>query len=149
MPFYSADQVVGYTLYARTRVPIKSEPSDAAEAIGEILPGRAVGVVRSWIDPKPGRNANLYWQFQGSNGALYYAEHRQGRFSETALADQGALDVVDQQNQNAEPPTLQQTITKLFTFGVVLWAGSAVLKEVIRASAYKRARRDRYMDFYF
>lgn len=148
MPFYSADQVVGYTLYARTRVPIKSEPSDAAEPIGEIMVGRPVGVVLSWIDPRPGRNQNLYWQFRGPSGSLYYAEHKQGRYSESALADQGALDVTDQANQDQEPPTLTETVTKLATWGLVIWAGSGILKEVIRSRSYRRSRRDRYFDFY-
>lgn len=148
MPYYSADQVVGYTLYARTRVPIKTEPSDAAEPIGEILAGRPVGVVLSWIDPNPGRNQNLYWQFRGPNGSIYYAEHKVGRYSESALSDQGALDVTDQSNQNQPPPTITETVTKLATWALVAWVGSGLLKEAMRTRAYRRARRDRYFDMY-
>lgn len=145
--FYSADQLVGATLYARTRVPLKRFPLDTEPVMSEVMPGRIVGVVHSYLNPSASR-ANVYWQFKDSNGQYYYAEHKQGRFSESALEDQGVLSVQDELDAAAPPETLQETIKKMLLGAVGIWVGASILKEMIRANAVRRYRRNRYLDIF-
>lgn len=92
---FSAADIVGKTLYAKTDVPLKRLPEDAAAAVYTVPAGSVVGIVESYISPKIGRNQNLYWQF--SDGARsFYAEHLVGRFDTKTVEIQGGVSLEDQ-----------------------------------------------------
>lgn len=92
---FSAADIIGKTLYAKTAVPLKRLPEDSGSLIYTVPAGSVVGVVNSYILPKPGRNANIYWQF--SDGSRnFYAEHLIGRFDTKTVELQGSVSLEDQ-----------------------------------------------------
>lgn len=101
MATFDATDIIGKTLQARTAVDIKRLPEDAAPVVYSVKAGDSVGVVESYINPKPGRNIGLYWQFSDGNRS-YYAEHRVGRFNVQNLQTQGAVSLEDQQKAEEE-----------------------------------------------
>lgn len=136
---YSADQIVDKTLIAAKEVAVKSEPFDAAPKVRTIAPGATVGMVYSWLEPRPGRSG-LYWQFKDGNG-FYYVRHKAGLFDEQFLKDQFTQEEIEKANswQNSgnwwNPPglfptnlsgqglgineTLTRTTKLIISFGVV------------------------------
>lgn len=90
---FSADQIVGKSLFAKKKVVLKRLPSDDAATIYTVPSGTAVGVVYSWVG---GGSSPLWWQFLDENKKAYYAKHETGTFSIEALKEQGALDVKEQ-----------------------------------------------------
>jgi hypothetical protein len=101
MATFDASDIIGKTLQARTTVEIKRYPEDAAPVVYTVKPGAVVGVVESYINPKPGRNVGLYWQFSDGNRS-YYAEHRVGRYNVENLETQGAISLEDQKEAQEE-----------------------------------------------
>lgn len=100
MSQYSAADIVGKSLIAKTTVPLKRIPSDNAPVIYTVAPGQGVGVVHSWIDPSP-NNKRLYWAFKDNTGKSYYAEHLEGRFSIGALTNQGVQTTAEKEEEKA------------------------------------------------
>lgn len=92
---FSAADIVGKTLYAKTSVPLKRLPEDAAPAVFTVPAGSVVGMVESYINPKTGRNQNLYWQFSDGSRS-FYAEHIIGRYDTKTVEVQGAVSLEDQ-----------------------------------------------------
>lgn len=97
---FNAADIIGKTLYAKTSVPLKRNPDDSAAIVYTVSPGGTVGIVNSYILSKPGRNANLYWQFSDGNNN-FYAEHLVGRFDTKSVEVQGATSLEDQQQAAA------------------------------------------------
>lgn len=97
---FNAADIIGKTLYAKTSVPLKRNPDDNAAVVYTVSPGGTVGIVNSYILSKPGRNANLYWQFSDGNNN-FYAEHLIGRFDTKSVEVQGATSLEDQQEAAA------------------------------------------------
>jgi hypothetical protein len=101
MATFNAEDIVGKTLYAKTAVPLKRRPEDTGEIIFTVDPGKIVGVVDAYINPKAGRNKNLYWQF--SDGSRYfYAEHIVGRFDLSKLQVQGTKSLEEEREEEKE-----------------------------------------------
>jgi len=97
---FNAADIIGKTLYAKSSVSLKRLPEDNASVIYTVSPGGVVGIVNSYILPKPGRNANLYWQFSDGN-KNFYAEHLIGKFDTKSVEVQGATSLEDQQEAAA------------------------------------------------
>jgi len=95
---FNAADIVGKTLFAKSSVALKRLPEDNAAVIYTVSPGGVVGIVNSYILPKPGRNANLYWQFSDGNKS-FYAEHLIGKFDTKSVEVQGATSLEEQQAQ--------------------------------------------------
>jgi len=95
---FNAADIVGKTLYSKTSVPLKRLPEDSAPTIYTVQPGSVVGIVNSYINPKQGRNVNLYWQFSDGQRS-FYAEHLIGRFDTKSVELQGATSLEDQKEQ--------------------------------------------------
>lgn len=142
MSTYSADQIVGATLYAKTRVDLKAQPYDDDPTVATLPANSMVGIVVTWVNPRTTNRANLYWKVENA-GQYYWVEHKQGRFSTTALQQQGVQTVIEQIRQDAPPPTLAESAQKLALTGVAIWAGVSILKEMVRARAFSR-RYNRY-----
>ena len=99
---FSADQVIGKTLIAKSSVPLKRYAQANAPVVYTAKKGEVVGVVYSWVMDGP----TLYWQFLDKNGNPYYAQHRTGIFSVDALQQQGAQtleDIKEAADQAANP----------------------------------------------
>jgi len=92
---FSAADIVGKTLYAKTAVPLKRLPEDSGSVTYTVPAGSVVGVVNSYILPKPGRNSNIYWQFSDGSRS-FYAEHLIGRFDTKTVELQGSVSLEDQ-----------------------------------------------------
>lgn len=101
---FTADQVVGKTLIAKTSVPLKRYAQAAAPVVYTAKKGETVGRVYSWVMEGP----TLWWQFLDQNGSPYYAQHKTGIFSVEALQQQGAqtLEDIKEAQQQAENPVL-------------------------------------------
>lgn len=92
MATFSAAEIVGKTLIAKSQVNVYSLPDDSKQyKIAVVKKGAYVGTVYSWIQ-KPG---GLFWQFQSGN-SFYYVKHFTGAFDVTKLKKQGALTVEEQ-----------------------------------------------------
>lgn len=142
MPIFDASQIVGKTLFAAVPVALKRAANDSAPTIYTVAAGQAVGRVDSFVNPGAGR-ATLYWQFIDTNGRPYYAAHVTGRFSLSALKEQGALTVKQEQAQQEQAQlTTGQRIEK--TARLLIWviAGALVLREVVPALISKTYARN-------
>lgn len=116
----TADQVVGKTLIAKTNVPLKRYAQASASVIYTAKKNEVVGVVYSWVTDGP----TLYWAFYDQNGNPYYAEHKPGRFSVTALQQQGVETLEDiKEAKDAADNPIASTITKILK--PVIWAAAA------------------------
>lgn len=139
-PTYSASQIVGQTLIAKTSVTAYDEPFDNATVVNSFSPGQTVGVVTSWEDQDvaDGRSV-LFWQFIDGNGNFYYVPHYVGEFDIQALADQGAQTVAQQTQAaaDANKSTLQLTIEKYLPWAIGGVIAVLALGAVLRNSGKK------------
>lgn len=131
MPTYSADQIIDKTLVAKRPVKLYRSPLDEAEPIFTVLPGQTIGKVFSYLVPGPNRSV-LYWAFYDDKQRPYYTPHITGNFDIKSLSDQGALTIVEQQEQQAE----QQLSTTDKAFRLIkniafLAAGAYIVKSLI------------------
>lgn len=79
----TAADMIGLTLYARTRIPKMRWPEDNSPVLGFVEAGQRIGVVRSWINQKPGSQF-WYWEFDDlSRGPLstFYVPHDPARLN--------------------------------------------------------------------
>lgn len=118
---YSAADIVGKTLYAATRVPIKKLPTDSSAIIRYAVPGEPIGEVYSFLEPKTGRSV-LHWSFvDPRTNVLYYTEHRTGYYDLNQLRSQGLQTI--EEKQLAQLPFVQQigkrALQGLFLYGAV------------------------------
>lgn len=70
MATYTADQMVGKTLVAKSNI-IAFYGYPASNSIFQIYAGQNVGIVNSWVNQNT-PNGQLYWQFYDSNNKAYY-----------------------------------------------------------------------------
>ena len=98
----SAAEIIGKTLYALTAVPVKRLASDAASVAWTVPAGGQVGIVYSYLMPRPGTRVNLWWAFIDPTGNEYYAEHLTGRYYFQALRGQGVLTTEERIAKEAE-----------------------------------------------
>jgi len=90
MPTYSADQIIGKTLFANKVIAIYLQPYDSAQPSRYVQPGKAVGVVTNYLQPSSYRT-DFYWVFQDAVGTEYYVRHHEGDFDIEDLQAQGAM----------------------------------------------------------
>lgn len=140
MPLYSADQIVGKTLYAKTAVPIKRLPSDKATVVYTGKPGAIVGTVYSWLAPNPAEGrSQLYWMFYDNNNRAYYAEHAEGRFDLDALKESGALTVKEQAKAEAKANEgVKDFIERLFKWGMIVGGVFVIGKAVVQRGSNRK-----------
>jgi hypothetical protein len=105
---FSADDVVNTDLYAKTSVNAYLLPSTSSGIIKTFLTGQFVGNVYSYVI-KPDA---LYWQIKDDDGDYFYVSHKTGKFSATALADQGVLTVKEKKKKKEEEEKANQPITE-------------------------------------
>lgn len=133
MPVFNAQDIVGKTLIARRNIPLY-QAGNFKKPFAQVRSGQPVGVVYAWIGPNTNTGGKLYWQFYNKNGTTYYAEHVKGAFSVQALKEQGVLttlEQVQQEQDNAQPPTLLGSVTKIAIWGIVAFAGVKLITNVI------------------
>lgn len=77
MSNYTAADMIGLTIFSRLRVPRFRWNDLNGEVLGYIEPGKRIGVIRSWINRKPGSDV-WFWEFEDrSRGELatFYVPH--------------------------------------------------------------------------
>lgn len=82
---FSADQIIGKTLYANATVKLYKLPDTSSQLMNTINRPNVVGVVYSYIL----RNGALWWQLTD----MAYVKHEPGLFDIQKLTDQGAIDM--------------------------------------------------------
>ena len=136
MPTYTADQIIGKTLYAKRAIDKYNYPG--GPSVGVIKANETVGLVDSWVT-KPGTNT-VMWQILQPGKPPFYVEHREGWYSFTKGTTKSQEEVIKDQIEQ------QQIIEKgkfIFylekygkTIGIALIA-FGVFKELIRNSSNK------------
>ena len=125
MALYSVDQIINRTLIAKEPVKIKRLPFDSEPTVYTVQPGATVGTVYSYLLPMAGRS-NLYWMFYDEFNRPYYAEHKEGRYSLTALQAQGAkTDLEIEQDKARANETLGQKLERYANY-ILLGAGTLI-----------------------
>jgi len=129
---FEASDIIGKTLYAKTRVPLKRTAWDDEPVTGYAEPGQAVGVVHTWVDPRPGRK-NLWWAFVASNGSWYYTEHIGGRYDLDKLRDQG-VKTIQEKVEDAKPlaEKITDKLAKTVITAAFVYAGGRIIMQAIR-----------------
>lgn len=141
MPTYTADQIVGRTLIARKKIPIKRLPSKSAATVYTASPGTTVGVVYSWVNGDGG----IWWQYLDQNQKPFYTYHEPGAYDIGALGAQGveSLEQVQEQKEKDENP-VGYYVTKLLkpvTFAVVGYFGIKAVLEIMESNNRTKKRR--------
>lgn len=73
---FTADQIVGASMYAKERVPIKNGPFPDSAIIRYAEQGQLIGIVDSWNDVNASTGiTRLHWVFRDLNESLYYVAH--------------------------------------------------------------------------
>lgn len=93
MEQFYADQLIGKSLVARIKIPLKRLPDSNATTIYTVQPGNPVGIVYSFTG---GKGSPLWWMFYDQNGKAYYVEHNDSAFDVKLIKDQGALNVAEE-----------------------------------------------------
>lgn len=131
---YSAADIIGKSLIAKRPIPVYSNTSAGAKPLLVIPPGGTVGVVYSYIVPKPG-NPYMYWQFESPvTKRMYYAKHVVGSFDERSLKDQGVKTAEERTKAEEEKTeTTYDKVKKLVMVGIGVTAAVALGKEFIKS----------------
>lgn len=128
----TADLMIGKTLYAKQSVKLYS--GNLITVIGTVSPGGVVGVVYSYVV----RNGKLYWEFKGSNGAHYYAEHNTYAYQltpavVTALEQyQDKIDAENEQQQIAAKGAIPYYIEKYGKVLLLTAVGIVAFREIMK-----------------
>jgi len=131
MPTYSAAQIIGKNLIAAAPVPIRRSAQDSAPVVYTVPVSQPVGIVDSYLMPSANRSA-LYWVFYDANGRPYYAPHREGLFSLTALKEQGTVTVKEQtEAAQQSQQTTGDYITKNLKTLVLIAGGIIIIKSLL------------------
>jgi hypothetical protein len=75
----TADKIVGKTLVAKKRVPVKDLAYDSAKVVRYVEPGKTVGVVFSYLNPTANRSV-VYWMFEPPGQKPFYVPHDPNSF---------------------------------------------------------------------
>ena len=134
MATYDAGQIIGRTLYAKSSVDLKRLPQDSAPTVFTVDPGKMVGVVDTYVGPNANTGGSLWWAFKDNSGRYYYAKHNTGKFSTSALQDQGALTVQQQaQAQADKDKTTTDKITDVIKWVAIVAALAYIGKGFIQS----------------
>lgn len=121
---YSANDIIGKTLYAAKDIEVKSGAFDNSEVIQVIQKGTMIGIVYSYLLPTSGRSS-LYWMFQPTYGAPFYVEHKKGRFDLEALEDQGVMSLEEIAELNNPKSTIDKILNTVLKLGAMYVVGQA------------------------
>ena len=138
----TAADLVGLTLYARRRIPKMRWPNDDAPVLGCFEAGQRIGVVRSWINQKPGSRF-WYWEFDDlSRGPLatFYVPHDPDRLNLPRLQED--MQVRDEANRRRQlewwervvedgTNAVQAGTSQLYTGAFILIGGYLLTKAIL------------------
>jgi uncharacterized protein YgiM (DUF1202 family) len=95
---FSADQVIGKTLFATRRINVRSLPGTEASVLFVTETGQQIGKVFSWVE----KSNKVWWQIDLENNKSGWVQHNQGWYSIRALKDQGAKTVKEVQKEKEQ-----------------------------------------------
>lgn len=140
MPSYSADQIIGKTLYAKKPTPVYNLPSFYPNAQKKIVikPGQIIGTVYSYVGGQPGQPLN--WMYKGKvglNEVTYYTEHEPDNVDKGLLQDQGVKTTkeIQEEKEEANKSTGDKLIDTLKS--VLKYAGIGIGLYLIFKTVYK------------
>ena len=132
MATFNVDDIVDKTLIAKVKIPIKRYAEDNAPIVYTVNPGSSVGVVYSWLMPNANR-VNMWWVFKDSNDKFYYTEHKKDIYDVTALQQQGALTLAQQQDAATEANlTTGDKIFRLIKNALLIGGGVYLVNNIIK-----------------
>ena len=132
MATFNVDDIVDKTLIAKVKIPIKRYAEDNAPIVYTVNPGSSVGVVYSWLMPNANR-VNMWWVFKDSNDKFYYTEHKKDIYDVTALQQQGALTLAQQQDAATEANlTTGDKIFRLIKNALLIGGGVYLVNTIIK-----------------
>jgi hypothetical protein len=129
MKIYSANEIIGKTLFARVNVPIYRLPEFSAKPVFSVKPGAAIGKVYSYLSANDKRP--FVWVFLDENNRAYYVRHDSKSFDLTALKQQGAL-TVEETKEKETPKTPGDRIEKILKIAIYSAFGFFIGKEIIK-----------------
>ena len=140
MASYSVGDLIGHTLYAKRNMRIKTDASDAAiydnsYTYRTVPAGEMIGIVYSWLDPRPGRT-NLWWMFNDAlTGQSIYAQHNTKDIDYQKTIGMGNLLSIEEkivQQQEANTSTFEKVADKL-TYGIIAFGVLKLASSLIAA----------------
>lgn len=133
---FDIGQLVDKTIIADRKVYVYTGSNARAGGtpLGYVEPGQPVGVLFSWlgIDPQQGRDRIWLMFYPASDyEPYYYVPFNDGDFDWSALQQQGAITVLQQQEQQSQEQKDAETpwYEKLFN-----WGSSGVVKPVVNTA---------------
>lgn len=140
MPSYSADQIVGKTLFAKKPTPVYNLPSFYPNAVKKLVikPGEIIGTVYSWVGGSAGQPLN--WMFKtkvGLQEVTYYTKHEDDNVDKDLLKDQGVKTTkeLQEEKEEANKSTGDKLIDTLKS--VLKYAGIGIGLYLIFKTVYK------------
>lgn len=125
---YSADDLIGKTLYAKANVPLRRLPQDDSPVIFTVKPGGTIGVVDTYVV----RDGTVWWSFKDANKRNYYAQHKTGEFAEGPLKEQGLIDTQTKiKNEQRENEGIMPFIERNIKTIAIIAAVAVVVKAKI------------------
>lgn len=125
---YSADDLIGKTLYAKANVPLRRLPQDDSPVIFTVKPGGTIGVVDTYVV----RDGTVWWSFKDANKRNYYAQHKAGEFAEGPLKEQGLIDTQTKiKNEQRENEGIMPFIERNIKTIAIIAAVAVVVKAKI------------------
>lgn len=121
MPTYSAADIIGKNLVAKTKVNIY-KGSDFYTPINYVNAGVTVGTVYSYLNSNAQR-PYLIWMFKDANNNFYYAKHIPGQLKLDEFTEATSL---EQQQQEAEEAS-QTTGDKVLSLVQKVAIGAALV----------------------
>jgi hypothetical protein len=129
MKIFSANEIIGKTLFARVAVPVYRLPEFSANPVFTVKPGEAIGVVYSYLDAKPGRP--FVWTFLDKNNKAYYVRHDSKSFDLTALKKQGAK-TTEEKEKESKPKTAGDRLEKIGKIAIFSILGFFIGREILK-----------------
>jgi len=129
MGTFTADEIIGKNLIAIKPVNLY-RGSDFDNPVYTVEPGANVGTVLSYLGSKPGRPF-LIWQFEDSNGRIYYAKHITGDMKLEKFSGAVSLEEKEQAAQDANQPTgdkIIKTVQKVALIGGLFYLVATAIK---------------------
>lgn len=136
MSTFNADDITGKSLIAKAAVNAYKSPSSISPLYASFKTGQTIGVVYSWIN----KGGKLFWMFYDSKNSPYYVEHSEGKFSITALVDQGTKTTKQktQEKIESEKSLGDKLGENLLSFtGIVKWVLIAAIVAFLLYEGYK------------
>lgn len=131
---YEIGQLLDKTIIAARKVNVYRYAVAGAQPVGYVQAGQPIGVLFSYLAPDFSKGRDRYWlQFYPADddGYYYVVPYNDGDYDWSNIQQQGAITLLDQQNQQNQQDIDDQTpwYEKLFN-----WGSSDVVKPIVNGA---------------